>query len=104
MTTCEIIEIVYKIIKYLKMTKIEQFLTDFENGKLSKNACQSMIYEHFILNEYFFDKNICEFKDYCKHYVCPKKCKLSIMNDVIYTIDKTTLLTLYITKKKPKQI
>ena len=66
------------------MTKIEQLLTDFKNSKLSKNACQLMIYEHFISNEDIFNKNICEFKDYCKHYVCRKNCRLSIMNDVIY--------------------
>ena len=66
------------------MDKIEQLLTDFKNSKLSKNACQLMIYKHFISNEYIFDKNICEFEDYCKHYVCPKNCKLSFMNDVIY--------------------
>ena len=66
------------------MDKIYQLLTDFENCKLSKNACQSMIYEHFISNEDIFNKNICEFKDYYKHYVCRKNCRLSIMNDVIY--------------------
>ena len=43
-----------------------------------------MIYEHFISNEYILDKNICEFSGYCKHYVCPKNCKLSLANDVIY--------------------
>ena len=66
------------------MDKIYQLLTDFENSKLSKNTCQLMIYEHFISNEDIFDKNICEFSGYCKHYVCPKNCKLSLANDVIY--------------------
>ena len=66
------------------MDKIYQLLTDFENSKLSKNACKLMIYEHFISNEYIFDKNICEFSGYCKYYVCPKNCKLSLANDVIY--------------------
>ena len=70
------------------MDKVYQLLTDFENCKLSKNACQSMIYEHFISNEDIFNKNIYEFKDYCKHYVCLKNCKLSLANDVIYNNNK----------------
>ena len=84
------------------MTKIEQFLTDFENGKLSKNACQLMIYEHFISNEDIFDTNICEFKDYCKHYVCPKNCKLSIANDVIYNNRQNDLINIIHNEEKTK--
>ena len=74
------------------MDKIYQLLTDFENSKLSKNACKLMIYEHFISNEYIFDKNICEFSGYCKHYVCPKNCELSITNDVIYKETQNNLI------------
>ena len=82
------------------MDKIYQLLTDFENSKLSKNACQLMIYEHFISKEDISDKNICEFKDYCKHYVCPKNCKLSIVNDVIYNNRQNDLISIIHNEEK----
>ena len=67
------------------MRKIYGILLQFRLKQISLTECEKQINDYFFIKKVervekteIFDKNICEFKEYCKYYRCVKSCRLAI--------------------------
>ena len=70
------------------MRKVYEILLQFRSKQISLTECEKQLNDYFFIKKVekvekteIFDKNICEFKDYCKYYRCIKSCPLSPKND-----------------------
>ena len=71
------------------MRKVYGILLQFRSKQISLNECEKQLNDYFFIKKVvkktekteMFDKNICEFKDYCKYYRCVKSCKLALKNN-----------------------
>ena len=71
------------------MKKVYGILLQFRSKQISLTECEKQINDYFFIKKVekkeekkeMFDKNICEFKDYCKNYRCVKSCKMAMKND-----------------------
>ena len=70
------------------MRKVYGILLQFRSKRRSLTECEKQLNDYFFVKKVervekteIFDKNICEFKDYCKYYRCVKSCPLSPKND-----------------------
>ena len=63
------------------MSTIYGILLQFKWKQISLTECEKQLNDYFFIKKVekteIFDKNICEFKDYCKNYRCVKSCPLS---------------------------
>ena len=77
------------------MRKVYGILLQFKLKQISLAECEKQLNDYFFIEKVvkkvekteFFDKSVCEFKDYCKNYRCVKSCPLSPKNN---TDDKFT--------------
>ena len=64
------------------MKKVYGILLQFRSKQISLTECEKQLNDYFFIKKVekieIFDKNICEFKDYCKYYRCVKSCRLAI--------------------------
>ena len=67
------------------MKKIYGILLQFKSKQISLTECEKQLNDYFFIKKVektekkeIFDKNICEFKEYCKYYRCVKSCRLAI--------------------------
>ena len=71
------------------MSKVYGILLQFKWKQISLTECEKQLNDYFFIKKVvekkgkteIFDKNICEFKDYCKYYRCVKSCKLALKKD-----------------------
>ena len=66
------------------MKKVYGILLQFRSKQISLTEGEKQLNDYFFIKKVvekkteIFDKNICEFKDYCKYYRCVKSCRLAI--------------------------
>ena len=72
------------------MRKVYEILLKFKLKQISLTECEKQLNDYFFIKKVekvekreIFDKNICEFKGYCKNYRCIKSCTLSPKNDTL---------------------
>ena len=72
------------------MRKVYEILLQFRSKQISLTECEKQLNDYYFLKKVvekkteIFDKNICEFKEYCKYYRCVKNCPLAQKNDTVF--------------------